>query len=99
MSKVLAKKIKAARLEFGLTQSDLAYRMGISPQLISAFENGRITPTTEYLEKIAQFTHQPMYYFTGERVMEALDRVDKMITELQELRQVLSQVVEAKDEK
>jgi transcriptional regulator with XRE-family HTH domain len=89
---VLGKKIKQARQEFGLTQSDLAYRVGISAQLISAFETGRIFPEKNYIEKIAQFTHKPLYFFTGEKVSEALDRVAKMMAELQELQKVLEQI-------
>lgn len=96
-TKTLAKKIKIARTEFGLKQSDLAYRMGISTQLISAFESGRIVPQRKYLEKIAQFTHKPLYFFTGQKVAEALDKVDQMMAELQQLREVLLQIHEGDD--
>src|SRR5258708_35635446 len=92
MSKKLGKKIKQARTEMGLTQADLAYRLGISATSISAFEAGRIKPDFTYLQKIAQFTHQPIYFFTGKKVEEALDRIDKMITELQQIKQVLKDI-------
>jgi transcriptional regulator with XRE-family HTH domain len=96
-SKTLGKKIKLARMEFGLTQADLAYRVGISAQLISAFESGRIVPAAKYLEKIAQFTHKPMYFFTGQKVAEALGRIDQMMTELQQIKELLQQVTEGEE--
>ena len=92
MAKLLGKRIQQARKNFGLTQGDLGYRMGISAQSISAFESGRIVPERKYLEKIAQFTHQPLYFFTGEKAAEALAKVDKMLEELVELKKILEQI-------
>ena len=86
-----SEKIKIARREMGLTQSELAYRMGISPQSISAFESGRIVPERKYLEKIAQFTHKPIYFFTGEKMEEALDRLAKLESEITAIRKLLSE--------
>jgi transcriptional regulator with XRE-family HTH domain len=93
-AKALGKKIRQARKEMGLKQSDLAYRMGISPQSISAFESGRIRPEVKYLEKIAQFTHKPSYFFTGQKVAGAIDKVERMINELTELKKILQQITE-----
>jgi transcriptional regulator with XRE-family HTH domain len=88
----LAKKIKQARLDMGLTQSQLAYRMGISAQSISAFESGRIHPEKKYIEKIAQFTHKPMYFFTGKKIAEAMDKIEKVMDELTEIKKLLEQI-------
>jgi transcriptional regulator with XRE-family HTH domain len=93
-AKSLGKKIRQARKEMGLTQTDLAYRVGISTQSISAFESGRIRPDMKYVEKIAQFTHKPLFFFTGERVMVAINRVEKMIQELTELKEILLKVTD-----
>jgi transcriptional regulator with XRE-family HTH domain len=90
----LAKRIKQARTEMKLTQSDLAYRMGISAQSISAFESGRIPPSREHVEKIAQFTHKPLYFFTGQRVMEVMDRLEKVAKEITDIKEVVSQLIE-----
>ncbi len=97
MSSPLAKKIKQARIEAGLKQAELAYRVGISTQSISAFESGRIKPAHKYLEKIAQHTHKPLYFFTGQKVAEALLRIDEILAELAEIRKLLSKVVEGED--
>lgn len=97
-AKNLGKKIRQARLEFGLTQGDLAYRVGVSTQSISAFESGRIRPAMKHVAKIAQFTHKPLHFFTGQKVLEVLDRVEKVIVELQSIQQVLSEMSSADTE-
>ncbi len=97
MSNVLGKRIQKARKEFGLSQADLAYRMGISSQSISAFESGRVIPDFKYIEKIAQFTHQPVHFFTGEKAAIALDKVNKMMVEMAELKLALEQIVEEEE--
>lgn len=39
--------LKKYRLEKGLTQKDLASKLGITYQMISAYENGKIIPSLE----------------------------------------------------
>jgi transcriptional regulator with XRE-family HTH domain len=92
--KKLGDKLREARVARGFRQADLAKLVGISPQSISAFESGRIPPSPEYLQQIAYHTQRPLHIFTGQKIAEALARVDEMITELQELKSILSQVVE-----
>lgn len=98
MKNQVGKRIQQARKLFGLTQAELAYRMGISSQSISAFESGRIVPEFKYLEKIAQFTHQPLYFFTGEKAAEALAKVEAILKEVSDLKEILQQIVEAEKE-
>lgn len=45
--------LKQARLEAGLTQADLAKRMGVTPQYISQYETGKRRPKYETIKKIA----------------------------------------------
>ncbi len=94
-TKLLAKKIQIARKGMGLTQADLAYRMGVSEQLISAFENGRIQPERKYLEKIAQFTHQPLHFFTGQKILEVAARIDVVQKELTAIQELLTHIIES----
>lgn len=95
---ILGKRIKQARTEMSLTQSDLAYRMGISTQSISAFESGRILPSQTYVAKIAQFTHKPLYFFTGQKVAEVMDRLARMTQELTEIREIVTHLIEEDEE-
>ena len=92
--KQVSKRVKAARTAFGLTQSELAYRMGISTQLVSAFESGRIVPKRQYLAKIAQFTHKPISYFTGEKWEEVRERLTLVQKELAAITALLDDDLE-----
>ncbi|MFA6518090.1 MAG: helix-turn-helix transcriptional regulator [Candidatus Shapirobacteria bacterium] len=52
--KVISKRIKNCRNELGLTQEDLAEKVGVSRVYIGYVEQGRNTPSLEILEKIAK---------------------------------------------
>lgn len=93
-AKKLGQKIKEARVAKSFRQSDLAKLVGISTQSISAFESGRIPPAREYIEKIAHHTQRPVHFFTGQKVAEALARVEQLRSELDELHDILKQITE-----
>jgi len=90
----LGNKIRQARTDRGMRQADLAKLIGLSVQSISAFESGKIIPGLQHLEKIAYHTHRPVHFFSGQKVAEAMARIDQLVTELTELKQILGQVVE-----
>jgi putative transcriptional regulator len=48
--------IRAARARRGWNQEDLAERIGVSQQAVSAYENGTIIPPLKKLQKIAKET-------------------------------------------
>ena len=52
-SLTIAERIKQCRLEHGMTQKDLAERMGISPIGISQYETGKRVPKIETVDRIA----------------------------------------------
>lgn len=49
----LGERIKAARSAAGLTQGQVAERSGVVPQSLSAFEQGRHTPSVAVLMRLA----------------------------------------------
>lgn len=53
---ILAKNIKIARATSGLSQKQLADKIGISEKTISAYETGRAIPPSPTLAKIADVT-------------------------------------------
>lgn len=54
LPKALGKKIQKRRQEIGLTQEDLAYKVGISRAYMGYIEQGRYAPSLEVLEKVAK---------------------------------------------
>lgn len=54
LPKTLGKRIQKARKSRGLTQEDLAYKVGISRAYMGYIEQGRNMPSVEILEKIAK---------------------------------------------
>lgn len=45
--------IKKARIDVGITQAELARRLGITPQTVSQYERGCINPKKETIQKFA----------------------------------------------
>ena len=52
--KILGKKIKIARVEQELNQTDLAHKIGANQKSVSRYENGLSVPTLETMAKIAK---------------------------------------------
>jgi DNA-binding XRE family transcriptional regulator len=65
-TKKLGKKIKLARVELDLTQTDLAQKINAKQKSISRYENGMSLPSLETLVKIAKVLKKPTGYFLDE---------------------------------
>jgi transcriptional regulator with XRE-family HTH domain len=65
-AKKLGKKIKLARVEHDMTQTQLASAIGSMQKSISKYETGMALPTLETLEKIARVLKKPFAYFLDE---------------------------------
>ncbi len=52
MSEEVGKKLKAARIAFGLSQRELAKRAGVTNGMISLIEQDRVSPSVGSLQKI-----------------------------------------------
>lgn len=50
----IAQNIKQLRKEMGLTQKELAERVGVTQQCVSDWENGKIEPTISYVAKLSK---------------------------------------------
>lgn len=53
-------KLKPARLALGLTQEDVARRIGVSRQTVNAMEQARYVPSTVLALKVARLLGQPV---------------------------------------
>ena len=62
-TKKLGKKIKLARVELDLTQTQLAKKINAKQKSISRYETGISFPSIETLIKIAKVLKKPAGYF------------------------------------
>lgn len=77
----LSQAIRAARMERGLTQGELAARIGVSQGTISFWENGAELPTVEHVILLALELPEVVESFDG-RERELLQRVLRLEREL-----------------
>lgn len=82
----IAVKIKTLRKTRGLTQQQLAERLGVQRATISNYEIGRRSPHIKELERIADVLGVPLDYFGvgGNEIHDLIARA-KMIFENQEI--------------
>ncbi len=65
-AKKLGKKIKIARIELDLTQTDLAKKINAKQKSISRYETGLSMPSIDTLVKIAKALKKSTSYFLEE---------------------------------
>lgn len=65
-AKKLGKKIKIARIELDLNQTDLAKKIKAKQKSISRYETGLSMPSIETLMKISKTLKKPAAYFLEE---------------------------------
>ena len=67
----LGKKIRAHRDELGLTQAELADKLGLTYSSVSQWESGRATPRTPILRQLADLFDTTVAELMGEDASEA----------------------------
>jgi len=65
-AKKLGKKIKVARVELDMNQTELAAKIKAKQKSISRYENGLSVPSIETLMKISKVLKKPASYFLEE---------------------------------
>lgn len=81
---VLGSKLRMVREEQGLTQGDLAKQAGVSAGLVGQIEQGKVQPSLQTVEKIAQATGvSPCYFLIDEAGVE--DLLQAMSPDLREI--------------
>lgn len=65
-TKKLGKKIKLARVEMDLNQTQLAHKISAKQKSISRYETGTSAPSIKTLMKIAKVLKKPASYFLDE---------------------------------
>ncbi len=62
---MLNEKIKELRIAYGISQVELARRLGVSKQCVSNWENDNVQPSVEMLIQIARFFNVTTDYLLG----------------------------------
>lgn len=65
-AKIISERIATARKDSGITQSDLARKINMSPQNVSKWERGESLPDAVTLKAIADTLNKEIAYFYGE---------------------------------
>lgn len=76
----LGKKIRAHRDELGLTQAELADKLGLTYSSVSQWESGRATPRTPILRQLADLFNTTVADLMGEDATEtAINGTSRMV--------------------
>lgn len=77
MTRELGKKIKTLRKTRGLSQEDLAFKLGMQRSTISNYEIGRRSPSLRELEKISSILGVGLDYFGLQKEKNVYDLVSR----------------------
>ena len=67
----LHERLRHARERVGLTQEQVAERIGVSAPSLSAYEKGQREPSFAQLAKLAKVYHRPIEFFVSEEPLHA----------------------------
>ena len=81
----LGRELKKARLARGLTQSDVAERLGTDPETISRFERGATLPSLSRLLALAEALDEPVAKLLGAASPRGMDELEDLRNSLAEL--------------
>ncbi len=62
--KALGKKIKLARVEMDLNQTEFAKKIGVNQKDVSHYEGGLTEPSYSTMKRIAKVLKKPLDYFS-----------------------------------
>ena len=90
---MLNERIKELRILHGMSQVDLAARLGISKQSVSNWENDNIQPSIEMLLKLARLFSVSTDYLLGLEKRRYLEISGLSETQLTHLQQIINDLV------
>lgn len=86
----LGARLRALRLERGLTLRELAMRLGKSESYLSKLENGKLNPSLASLKGIADALGKPLVHFFADQIMPS----DTVLLDGQRRRLIVSPSLE-----
>lgn len=90
---MLNERIKELRILNGMSQVDLAARLGISKQSVSNWENDNIQPSIDMLLKLARLFSVSTDYLLGLETRRYLEVSGLSETQLTHLQQIIDDLV------
>lgn len=91
----IGERIKRARQEAGITQSELAKRLNVTPQTVSQYERGLINPKYETALKFAEALNlQPSWLFGAKLGELAAEDTINLVNKEQSSRGVISELLD-----
>lgn len=79
--KSIGEKVRARRLEAGLSQDDLGKALGVSFQQVQKYEKGSNRVSASRLGDIAKILGESMSYFTGVHDTPTTSKFTKLLTD------------------
>lgn len=67
MIKDLPNKLKELRIKYGYSQKQVAEKIGVSPSIVSGYETGERTPSTEVLLSLSYLYNSSTDYLLGKQ--------------------------------
>ncbi len=68
MIKGLPEKLRLLRIKYGFSQKQVADKIGVSPSVVSGYETGESTPSTEVLLSLSYLYNTSSDYLLGRQV-------------------------------
>ena len=72
----LPEKLKALRLQFGLSQKQVAEKLDVSMSIVSGYETGERTPSTENLLSLSYLYNVSTDYLLGRQAADPRSLLD-----------------------
>lgn len=79
-----SERLKELRLEFGITQQDLANVIGITEGAVRKYENNSGKPRNSNLEQLAKFFNVSVSYLLGETNIRSANKINELMEHLSE---------------
>lgn len=76
MIRDLPQKLKALRIKYGYSQKRVAEKVKVSPSLVSGYETGERTPSTEVLLSLSYLYNTSTDYLLGKEAVFPDDALD-----------------------
>lgn len=91
---MLNSQIKKLRLANGITQVDLAKKLGVTKQCVSNWENDNIQPSVDMLIKLSEFFKVSTDYMLGVENRKIIDVTNLTDEQIAHIRYIVKDIAE-----